>query len=100
MYRDYVNHASRLPIPRYDGRLFFWRDRHGVIEASQLRPPMYARVFNDAYDVGFEVISPKTGQVQVFFLHEQVFGDDRQLQCTKFTNADLHDPITINVWND
>lgn len=59
--------AKLLPnVPAFDGSKFNWTDRHGCADVSDFRGPLVGRLYADACDVGFVVISSRTGRKVVF----------------------------------
>lgn len=50
---------------------FDWAFQLFVTEASSLKNPFYGSIYNDAADVGFGLVSEKTGELAVFYLDEK-----------------------------
>ena len=58
--------------------LFSWHGNRGVTEASDLnRIKFLSRIWDDACDVGFAVVSAKTGKLVVFYLDYTDWGFGR-----------------------
>ncbi len=47
---------------------FDWASQTFVADASSLNNTFYGNIYNDAADVGFGIISEKTGELAVFYL--------------------------------
>lgn len=85
-------------LPTHDGRKFTWTSTFGVTEASDLSAVMYARVWNDAVDVGFNILSHRTGRSMLFTLTRENIDDNGDLVSQVFSNAD--GTIKVTVLND
>ena len=96
-----------MEIPTYLGWQFTWRKvstsrTDGSAEASDLgiRPGELPgkRVWNDAVDVGFYVVSPRTGRKVLFTLQKEDIGDAGEVIAWAFVSED--NSVTIKIFND
>jgi hypothetical protein len=89
--------------PVYSATQFTWEKklRNLVIEASELPPNIWGRIYNDAMDVGFGVYS-KTGKVEYFYL--ATFNKNREGEVTSWVfepvNHKLNGLVSVVVFND
>lgn len=92
-------------IPVYSSDEFTWKNGRGITDASDLVGPLNrpgggysvwagARIWNDAIDMGFYVVSTRTGVKQLFtYVHDED-GYDGEIQV--YTDGEH----TITVVND
>lgn len=89
-------------VPLYVGNLFSWFTGKGTVEASTLgRAQPWTRLWADACDVGFQIKSPKTGQVRVFTMTREVRDNEGEVTHWEFASCD--DPtsaVDITVFNE
>jgi hypothetical protein len=89
-----------LKVPCHLSSLFMWRDGNGAAEASDLPRPMCARVWADAADVGFEVVSTRTGVKKLFLLTSEDFNANGDLERWVFTSHGPGVRVVLSVYND
>lgn len=86
-------------VPEHDGSLFSWTGGEGVTEASDLGGSLpYAKVYDDAMDVGFRVRS-KTGVVMDFVLSKVDYygrGEDAEVSGWRFISPTGIKVLIIN----
>lgn len=97
-------------IPRHDARKFTWEKTsrgehtgHGSTEASDLGNGWKGQVWSDANDVGFLVVSPKTGRIVLFTLArtEESGGEVVSWTFVSYGRIPEHGgPMAITVFND
>jgi len=89
---------NTLPnVPVHDGRKFTWNGKVGSAEVSDFNPATLAgRLFGDACDVGFYVVSPRTGRKVLFF---EVGVDRRDGEVTSY-RYESNDGFRVIVFND
>ena len=91
-----------LDVPTYDGSLFRWSGTTGLADASSLRinPGITPgrQVWRDSCDLGFLVISPRTGETRLFTLDScgETRNAEGELSSWKYTSED----VTIIIFND
>lgn len=88
--------SNRLVVPVHCARKFTWDLRTGIAEASDFTR-LCGRVYNDAADVGFEVLSPRTGQKVLFTLASDVRDNEGEILKTRYTSSS---GLTIEIFND
>lgn len=91
-----------LSIPTYKARQFSWdADRKGAAEASDLGCTAGIapgrRVWSDACDVGFLVVSDRTGTEKLFTLAHERRSADNELEAWVFVSED---GFTATIYND
>lgn len=85
-------------IPVYTSDEFSWKNGHGITDASDLIGPLStsarwagSRVWNDSFDIGFYVVSCRTGVKMLFtYVHDddcydgeyQVYANDADHRIT------------------
>jgi hypothetical protein len=87
-------------LPVHDGSKFTWHNGHGSIERSDFNGrQLMSRVYDDACDEGFYIVSHKTGKKVLFTYNEstQPFVDDGP-NIMVFTNPEM--TISVYVFND
>ena len=84
----------------YDGSLFTWkREGAGIADVSDLSSGVpWARVFKDAADVGFYVVSHKTGAKKLFTLNQVVREEESEIIAWVFLSED--EAVRLTVFND
>ena len=90
----------KLQVPVYSSDMFTWKGNRGCAEASDfgsLEKKGYfigARCYDDACDIGFYVVSARTGAKMLFtYVHDED-GYDGELQV--YSSGDF----TITIFND
>jgi hypothetical protein len=78
-------------IPCIRSSLITWKDGRGCTEASDIRIPIFNRIYDDACDAGFCVISDRTGKIMVF-CHSTTHEDDGEEQGWVFVCIGELDP--------
>lgn len=79
----------KLNIPELNSNLFDYNgDGVFLAEASELPSNFIARVYDDACDVGFEMVSAKTGNKALFLLDDIVEDAEGDLLCWNLVCAD------------
>lgn len=98
---------KHFPIPVYDARRFTWTGKVGVVERSDLLRDFATQVWDDSCDLGFTVISFRTGRELLFVGPIQVLtgpDDDDSTSTTLVFNAydgpGVPSGIQIHVLND
>jgi len=97
-------HVTQNPVPSH----FFgpWKDRRGAAEESTLRAngyDLFQRVYNDACDEGFVMLSNRTGAVRLFTLAhtEKANGEVLWWEFTNYEGRGCSGPCTrVTVFND
>jgi hypothetical protein len=88
----------------YSSNRFTWspESRSLIAEVSDLNhPEPFARVFDDALDVGFKVRSEKTGKVVLFILWQEHHNADSELTWWEFRPHPRSTlDVTVTVFND
>lgn len=86
----------KLRIPLHSSDMFSWDGKHGCANASDFGgKPIADRVYDDACDVGFDVVSVNTNKVLLFtYLREE--RDKGNTLFDDFTSGDL----TITIYNN
>lgn len=96
-------------LPVHDGSKFTWHGETGCVDASDLalactRQSMCSRVWDDACDVGFWVLSPKTGKKVLFTFEAEAKSPDGETMSWLFRaydpTANMVSNITITIYND
>jgi len=89
-------------IPTYCASRFTWKDSVGAAECSDQIIP--GPVWDDSADVGFYVLSKRTGNRVLFVYAEEIRDSEGELQYLKFQ---AHDavlrkslPFEIRLYND
>lgn len=88
-----------MTVPVHDGSLFTWRNNSGVIDRSDISGPLMSVVWSDSCDLGFKIVSNRTGAVVLFLLRSAPEqwdeNEDKPMvfesTCGKFT---------VSVFND
>jgi hypothetical protein len=81
----------KLTIPVYSSDRFTWKGKQGCADASDFgNAPVAEQVYDDACDVGFYVVSAKTGVRMLF-----TFANDKAGTWV-FSSGDF----TILIFND
>jgi len=58
--------------PVHSASRFSWSKGVGVAEASDLRgTPLFGRLYDDACDLGFRLLNPRTHKVEAFYLSHE-----------------------------
>lgn len=83
-------------LPVHDGRSFEWDRGIGYAEVSDLMPRLTDRVYPDAADEGFYVLSHKTGVKKLFF----AVGDRRMGEDVASWLFKSEDGFGIEIFND
>jgi len=96
---------TRLRIPSHSTSLFTWDSESStfVIEASSLPRPMCNQVWDDAADLGFNLISEKTGDaIEVFLMKElkDAEGDVLYWQFEPGLKSRQRGKFIVRVFND
>jgi hypothetical protein len=78
-------------------------DRTFVAEASSLPDPSAA--FDDACDVGYTLVSERTGRELVVVLNGRILGGEGELEYEVYTESDHRGPkrnplVELHVYND
>lgn len=69
-----------------DAASFNWRGSNGYAEASDLPTLRLHQVWQDSCDVGFTIVSNKTGEHQTFVKFGETRDGDGDLQATVFVS--------------
>jgi hypothetical protein len=78
---------------------FTWTKNCGVAEHSDLGDfNLMQRIYDDACDLGFSVISTKTSQETLFLYSNDVYSKEGELQVTIFTSS--CGKFEIHILND
>jgi hypothetical protein len=86
-------------IPVHDGSKFDWRGGSGYAEASDFGRSVWCRrVWSDACDVGFVVVSPRTGVKKLFTLVREERDGEGEVTSWKF--VECGGDVCITVFND
>ena len=93
----------RLKIPQYGAEQFHWKGNHGFVDASELgispgKTPTGANIYDDATDFGFDVKSPKTDCIITFYLIQEIYNDECELDGWLYTSS--YAEFTIYIAND
>ena len=92
-----------LHPPAVESSIFNWDGNMFTQEASTLAGNGFklGRVYDDAADEGFSMISAKTGRVVVFARHHTEYSTDRELLWEDFISVTPgHRGIIARIWND
>ena len=98
----------------HNANKFDWADKNTSIESSDLIGPLasgnhlYGRLYDDACDVGFILVNPKTENETAWFLSKTIMTPDGEdVVGWEFKPITAHvrafpklDGRTITVWND
>ena len=87
--------------PVHRGNMFTWNGDAGVVDASDLGPfghRWYDRVYDDACDLGFVVVSHRTG-ARVLFIFDDSFALEHNTWRFNGRTRDGRE-LTITVFND
>lgn len=85
---------------------FTWFKGCGTAEISDFKGyehNFFSRLFDDACDEGFRIVSDKTGDIQPFFLACTLNDEEGDVQCWVFRpiNSKLYEAgVRINLFND
>jgi len=92
----------KLEIPSYPSTLFTWHQRYGVAECNDLNggPRIHGRVYDDTCDVGFNVVSSKTGKVMLFLFEKDVRGEDMDAELISTEYISECGKYRISLLND
>ena len=75
-----------------------------TVEASSLtargRRPLWSRIFNDASDVGFYLESMRTGKQAAFYLSDEKYSQDGDVERWTFKPVNPDIRMEIIVYND
>ncbi len=100
--------AVLRPTPIIPASKFSWRGTEGCTEASDLPgrfPSDLGRVYDDSCDVGFTMLSDRSGRSAVFCLDHVEKDEEGDLLFWRFRSvrrshgADIPD-MTVTVFND
>lgn len=98
---------AKLAVPVHQAQTFSWSresgKRVGVVEASTLGvvengKRLSSRVYDDAADVGFELIST-TGKKVLFVRSRDVRNKEEELVATVWSAVDHTEPLEVHVLN-
>lgn len=95
--------TNRLPLPRRSTKEFTWcsRSRRFVAEISELHNAVLAsRVFNDACDEGFTLVSERTGEEMTMILESESRDNEGELLYWTFKPERETALFTVRVFND
>lgn len=68
-----------LNIPCIRSSHFSWTGLQGAVEHSSIRIPIFNRIYDDACDAGFAVVSDKSGKIMIFVhSHTDFLGDEEE----------------------
>lgn len=87
-------------VPVYNGSLFTWRKSEGYADVSDFDTQVsypFAPLYVDGVDKGFQVCSPKTGDVKTFSLVHVYTDSEDDVTHWIFKSSD---GFTITVFND
>jgi len=92
----------RDSVREFDAGIFTWEGNHGTADASDLDYGRFiiiaTQLFDDACDVGFFLVSPRTGQKVLFtFLSEET---DRHGEVQWWTYQSWDMKYTVQIFND
>lgn len=91
--------------PKISTDMFFWHPEMGMFtqEVSSLNGFQPGQLYDDACDLGFQLISSRTGEAMPFYLHETVSNDEGEVLEWVFHSAS-RDPrlakLQVCVQND
>ena len=100
-----VAKKADLLVPAYDSRDFTWSkgvagNSIAVVEASDLnRRQVSAQVWRDSCDVGFTVVSHRTGTEKLFVFSREIKDAEGEVIASVYESVDGSD-IDIHVMND
>jgi hypothetical protein len=57
--------------PIHSADIFKWEKGIGVAEVSDIRRPVAGRLYDDACDIGFRLLSSKTHKIEAFYLAKE-----------------------------
>lgn len=94
----------RLPLTTLNSSLFTYRKKLFVIEASDLYGfDINRRIYDDAVDVGFEMVSERTGAKMVFCFSKIIKDVEGEIVAFEYVPADYNlmiKGIKVHVLND
>jgi hypothetical protein len=87
-------------LPRYSAARFTWDENRGSACASDLTKSInpFGRVFNDACDMGFRLVSPKTGREKLFTVTSETRNADNDVVLWTLWDTDME--LTLTLYND
>lgn len=102
---------SIICTKRFSSNRFTWNGRTISTEASDLQPfnagSMFAPIYDDACDVGFQIVSEKSSQVTTFYLNHvqrDAEGDIQMWVLRPIPETERAMPqlkgAVINIFND
>lgn len=102
---------SIICTKRFSSNRFTWNGHTISTEASDLQPlsagSMFARIYDDACDVGFQIVSERTSQVATFYLTDtqrDAEGDIQMWALRPIPETERAMPqlkgSVINIFND
>lgn len=90
-------------VPVHPGMKFAFAGVYGTASASDLdeggRRPIASRVWRDSADIGFRVLSPRTGREVLFVLASET-RHEGDLVSEKFVSYGLVPQVQIIIYND
>lgn len=97
----------RSDIPVHFGHRFNWTGNHGVSFESDLSLDnafgVFGRIFTDAADLGFFIVSHKTGKKVLFTVERNVYNGNEivgvELVSYHRGQFSSKDEIRVTVWN-
>lgn len=85
-----------LSVPSFDAGKFCWNGKHGTVDMSELgKGPYVARCYQDSYDLGLTLVSPKTGKVKEFYVNKEVLQDGELVAIELLCVGDPQLKITL-----
>lgn len=96
-------------VPVHDGSKFTWYGKAGCIDVSDLalqcgQQSMCSRIWDDACDVGFWMLSPKTGKKVLFMFEAEAKSPDGETSAWLFRAYDptayVTSDVTVTIYND
>lgn len=85
--------------PTYPSDKIRWSKKYGnTADVSDLEFG-WGRAWNDSYDVGFRVVSRKTGKTKTFILKDAMTNGEGEIANWTFVAVNDHE-LTIVVFND
>jgi hypothetical protein len=98
-----MSKAPDLTIPTHSAGSFSWQGTRGIAEASSLGDTptrrFKDRVWSDACDEGFWMVSPRTGQ-RLLFVQVGPIWHSGELVGWEFKAEGARNTITVAVYND
>lgn len=86
-------------VPVHQGSMFVWTGKHGAADISDFRSPVSGRLYADACDVGFYVVSGRTGD-RVLFTQIGGPGEDNDGEAMSYEYESPGGGIRITIFND